>query len=93
MSYCNEFIMINIWIDENFRNQASLFYHAFFCFFLIINLYFLIPAIIAQIFIPTAEFSKSKGTPINEVNTEIEKQPVRAELKLRKYFFLILNSN
>ena len=49
-----------------------LFYHAFF-FFLIINLCFLIPAVIAQIVNPTAELSMSTGVAAtNEVSGETE---------------------
>ena len=45
--------------------------------FLIIDLYFSIPAVIAQIFIPTAELAILSGTPINEANAEIETQPLK----------------
>ena len=50
---------------------SSLFYHVFsFFFFLLIDLYFSIPAVIAQIFNPTAELLIPTGTTTNEVNTE-----------------------
>ena len=39
-----------------------------FLFFLIIDLYFLIPAVIAQIFNPTPEMEMPNGTPTNEAN-------------------------
>ena len=42
-----------------------------FFFFLIIDLWFSIPAVIAQIFIPTAEFAIPTGTQTNEPNAEI----------------------
>ena len=42
-----------------------------FSLFFITDLYFLIPAVIAQIFNPTAELTIPTGTPINEANTEI----------------------
>ena len=48
------------------------------------ELYFLIPAVIAQTFNPIAELTIPKGTPTNEVNKEIETQPLTAETKRRK---------
>ena len=48
----------------------------FFLFFLIIDLYFLIPAVIAQIFDPIAEFVISLDIPIKEEKAEIEIHPV-----------------
>ena len=61
-----------------------LFYHAFF-FFLIINLCFLIPAVIAQIVNPTAELSMSTGVAAtNEVSGETESEPVIVEAKISK---------
>ena len=48
----------------------------FFLFFLIIDLYFLIPAVIAQIFDPIAEFVISLGIPIKEEKAEIGIHPV-----------------
>ena len=53
----------------------------FFLFFLMIGLYFRIPAMIAQIFNPTTELAIPTGTPANEGNAEIEKQPLTAETK------------
>ena len=44
-------------------------------FFLVIDLYFLIPSDTAKI--PT-------GIPTNEANAEIETQPLTAEIKIRK---------
>ena len=41
--------------------------------------YFLIPAIIAQMFISTEELVIPTGTQTNEANAEIETQPVIAE--------------
>ena len=46
-------------------------------FFFIIDLYFLIPAVIAQIFIPTAELVTTTRTPTNDANAEIETQLVK----------------
>ena len=43
----------------------------FFFFFLIIDLYFLIPAVVAQIFNPIAELIIPVGIPIKEGKAEI----------------------
>ena len=53
-----------------------------FIFFLIIDLYFLITAVIVQIFIPTVEFVIPTGTQTNEANAEIQTQPVTVETKI-----------
>ena len=58
----------------------------FFLFFFIIDLHFLIPAVIAQILIPTAELLILTGTETNEPNAEIETQPIdNFEAKISKY--------
>ena len=44
----------------------------FFLLFFLIELYFLIPAIIAQMFITTAEILIPTGTQTNEENAEIK---------------------
>ena len=54
-------------------------------FFLIIDLYFLIPAVIAQIFNPIAELVISIRIPSKEVKVEIKIHPVIVETKVRKY--------
>ena len=46
--------------------------------------YFLIPTVIAHIFNPAAELIIPTKTPVNKVNTEIETQPLAAEMKKRK---------
>ena len=51
---------------------------------MIIDLYFLIPAVITQIFIVAAELVIPAGIPTNEANAEIETQPVTAEMKRRE---------
>ena len=51
-------------------------------FFLIIDLCFLIPAGIAQIFIPTAELVIPIGLPTKEAKVAIETHPVTAEAKI-----------
>ena len=48
-------------------------------FFLIIDLYFLIPAIIAQVFNPAEELVMSIEIQTKEVTAEIETHPVTAE--------------
>ena len=53
-------------------------------FFLIIDLYFLIPAVIAHIFNPIAELVIPIGVPIREVKAEIEIHLVNVEAKIRK---------
>ena len=44
----------------------------------------LIPAVIAQIFIPTGELVIPTGTQTNEANTRIETQPITVEANLSK---------
>ena len=56
----------------------------FFLFFLITDLYYLIPAVIAQIFNPTAELAIPTGTPTNEANPETESQTLTGERKIRE---------
>ena len=55
-----------------------------FFFLLIIDLYFLIPAVIAQIFNHIAELVIPIGIPSKEAKSEIEIYPVIAEAKIRK---------
>ena len=62
----------------------------FFFFFLIIDLYFLIPAAIAQIFNPIAELLNPTGMQSSKsrskaAKTEIEIHQVIVESKMRKY--------
>ena len=54
----------------------------FFYFFLIIELYFLIPAVIAQIFNPTAELVILIGISSKEAKAEIKIHPVIVETKI-----------
>ena len=49
-----------------------------------IDLYFLIPAVVAQIFNPTAELVIPIEISIKEGKAEIEIHPVIAEAKIRK---------
>ena len=65
----------------------------FFYFFLIIDLCFLIPANIAQIFNPTVELAIPTGKATNEANAEIEAQPLTARIKKKnKKVFKIVQS-
>ena len=50
----------------------------------IIDLYILIPAVMAQMFIPTTELVIPIGTQTNEDDAEIETQPITVETKLSK---------
>ena len=68
-------------------------------FFLIIDLYCLIPAVIAQIFNPNSELVITIGTPpINEANAEIESNskpytPFYAFHSLYHYLLFILKDD
>ena len=53
-------------------------------FFLISDLYLLIPAVLAQTFNPIAELSIPIGIPTKEAKAEIEIHLVTAEAKIRK---------
>ena len=55
-----------------------------FFFFLIIDLYFLIPAVIAQIFNPNAELVLPIGITSKDAKAEIEIHPVIVKAKIRK---------
>ena len=59
----------------------------FFLFFLIMNLYFLIPEVIAQIFNPTAALTMPLGIPNKEAKVEMETDPVTTEIEKK----LVLN--
>ena len=61
-------------LDSVFANNTVL--RPSFFFFLMIDLYFLILAVIAQIFYPTAELAIPIGIPTNEAKAEIETDPV-----------------
>ena len=56
----------------------------FFFFFLIIDLYFLIPTVIAQIFNPIEELVIPTGIPTKEAKAEVETHPVIVQAKTRK---------
>ena len=53
-----------------------------FLFFLFIDLYFLIPAVITQMFNPIAELIIPSGFPTKEAKVEMEIHPVTVEIKI-----------
>ena len=59
----------------------------FFSFVLMIDFYFLIPAVITRSFNPTAALAIPTGIPTNVAKAEIETYPVNAVLKknLKKF--------
>ena len=66
----------------NFANNTIL--SSLFLFFVIIGLYFLIPATFVQIFNPVAKRVIPIGIPSKEAKTEIQIHPVIEEVKRRK---------
>ena len=56
----------------------------FFFFFVITDLYLFIPAVIEQIFNPTAEFVIPIGIPIKEAKAEMKTHPIIVDAKIRK---------
>ena len=75
-------IRTSIVFNLSFCNNSIL--SCFFFFFFIIDLYFLIPAVIEQILIPTAEVVISTETATYEANAEIETYSVTVEAKMSK---------
>ena len=65
-----------------FANNTIL--SCFFFFFLIIDLYSLLPAVTAKIFNPIPELVIPIVIPTKEAKAEIEIHPVTAEAKIRK---------
>ena len=55
-----------------------------FFFFLVIDIYFLIPVVVAQIFNPIAELAIPIEMPIKEEKVENQIDPVIVETKIRK---------
>ena len=68
--------------NVNFANNTIL--SCLFFFFLITDLYFLLPVAIAQIYNPNAKLVIPIGIPIKEAKVEIEMYPVIVEAKIRK---------
>ena len=67
-----------------FNSANNTILSRFFFFFLIIELCFLIAAVIAQIFNLIAEMVIPIGTPNKQAKTEIEIHPVLVRPKIRK---------
>ena len=63
---------------------SILLYCAFLLLFLIVDLYFLIPAVFAPVFNPTAELTMPIGIPAREAKTKIETHPVTTKAKINK---------
>ena len=63
-------IKTSVLFNLNFANNTVL--SCLFFFFLIIDLYFVIAAVIAQIFNPTAEIVNPTGIPTKEAKAEME---------------------
>ena len=70
-------------INLDFANNRIL--SCFFFFFLIIDLYFLIQAVIAQIFNPIAELVIPIGIPTTEAEAEMKIHPVIVEITISKW--------
>ena len=68
----------------NISSLNNTIFSCFFFFFAVTG--FLIPAVIAQIFIPIAELAMPAGTQTNEGNAEIETQPVTVQDKISKCY-------
>ena len=75
-------IKASILVNLDFAKTTIL--SCFFFFFIIIDLYFLIPAAIAQIFNHIAELAVPIEIPIKKAKPEIEIHPVIVEAKIRK---------
>ena len=71
-----------MWSKLIFANNAIS--SCFFFFFLIINLYFLILATVAQIFNPVAELKIPLEISTKEAKAEMEMHTVTAKAKIRK---------
>ena len=68
--------------NSDFANKNIL--SCFFFFFLIIGLYFLIPAVVTQIFNPIEEFVIPIGIPTKDAKEEMESHPLNVEIKISK---------
>ena len=74
--------MVYRFFNLSFANNTIL--SCIFFVFFIIDLHFLIPAVITQIFIPTVELVIPARTQTNEANAEIESQLVILEGNISK---------
>ena len=64
---------------------SNIILSSFFFFFLIIDLHFLIPAVIAETFIVVAELAIPTGISTKEAKAEIETHPITVEVRISKY--------
>ena len=69
--------------DLDFANNNIL--SAFFLFFLIIDLYLLIPAVVTQIFNPIVELAIPLGFLAKEAKAEMETHPVIVEITVTEW--------
>ena len=74
-------IKTSMLFNLDFANNTILY---FFFLFLIIDLYFIVPAPIAQLFNPIAELVIPIGAPNKEEKAEIAMHPETVEAKIRK---------
>ena len=74
--------MTSMLFNLDFANNTIL--SCFFFLFLIVDLYFLIPVVIAQIFNSSAELVIRIGIPIKEAKAKAEIHPVITEAKIGK---------
>ena len=75
---------INTSMLFNLYFAINIILSCFFPFFVIIDLYFLIPAAITQIFNHTEELTTPIGIPTEEAKVEIETHPVIVEVTISK---------
>ena len=73
-------IKTSMLFNLNFANNTIL--SCLFFFFLITDLYVLIPAVITPIFNPTTELVIPIGTPTKEAKAEMETHPITLEIKI-----------
>ena len=76
-------IITSIVFNLSFPNNTSIL-QCFFFFFFIIDSHFVITAVIAQMFIPTAELVIPIAIQTNQANAEIETQPVTVQARISK---------
>ena len=69
--------MTNILISQSLKIKTS-------CFLLVIPFYFLIYAVIPQIFVPTAEHAITAGKLTKEPKTGMEMHPLTTKAKVSK---------
>ena len=76
-------IEISMLVNLDFANSTIL--SSLFFYFLIIDLYFLIPVVIAQIINPIAELVTPIGITTKEAKTEMETHQVFVEITINKW--------